>query len=156
MVKNKIIPLLLVQEIEVPLSIAGVIFAAFLKNFKTPPSTFTYLLENFNDFFVYIIFIHKHLPNIYLTNYFIFFFYFQEIQVTDNPILIKRESGCLKTYFYVHEQFEESSYDIFTNEELREKFLHIRLQTRLPLICELNEQSIKEAMQTLSRKVIDL
>lgn len=88
----------------------------------------------------------------------IFLFFLQEVIVSDNPLLLEsvygNNSDSLKAYFYCNQKLVEIDYDILTESEICELFVHIRLKTQLPLICELSSESIFEAVNALQKKVI--
>lgn len=79
---------------------------------------------------------------------------FQDVDITDNPLVIlMNESKELKAHFLVHDKFEETNYEVLSAEELWRQFLHVRLNTVLPLICEATINGVKNMMQTKRKKV---
>lgn len=76
--------------------------------------------------------------------------------MSDNPLLLKRVYGSensLSAFFYRNQKLVEVEYDIITESDLCELFVHIRLKTRLPFTCELSSEAIFEAVNSLQKKV---
>ncbi|KOB77192.1 Uncharacterized protein OBRU01_04511 [Operophtera brumata] len=78
----------------------------------------------------------------------------QDVDITDNPLVIlMNKSKELKANFLVHDKFEETNYEVLSTEELWRQFLHVRLNTVLPLICEATINGVKNMMQTKRKKI---
>lgn len=78
----------------------------------------------------------------------------QDVDITDNPliIIINREKD-MKAHFIVHDKFEETKYEVFSPEELWKQFLHVRLNTVLPLRCEATISGVKNSLQNKRKKI---
>lgn len=84
-----------------------------------------------------------------------FFLLFQDVDITDNPlILIMNENKDLKAHFIVHDKFEETKFEVLSENELWKQFLHVRLNTVLPLTCEATINGVKNMLQSKRKKVI--
>lgn len=59
----------------------------------------------------------------------------------------------MKAHFIVHDKFEETKYEVFSPEELWKQFLHVRLNTVLPLRCEATIAGVKNSLQNKRKKV---
>jgi len=59
----------------------------------------------------------------------------------------------LTAQFYVHENLEDTPYEVVNKTDLWAQFIHLRLQTRLLLTCELQASAISEALLLLQKKV---
>lgn len=83
------------------------------------------------------------------------YYFIQEVLVTDNPLLVKRsaQSGELTAYFYRNQKLVETNYEIISEADVCQLFIHIRVRTRLQLNCENNPQAILEAVNNLQKKV---
>ncbi|XP_012232695.2 ufm1-specific protease 2 [Linepithema humile] len=79
---------------------------------------------------------------------------FKDIDITDNPLLLKysRNTSDIQAYFYVHQKLEAvNNLSIISEDDLSRQFVYIRLQATLPLIIQ--DENISEALQE-SRKNI--
>ncbi|XP_045533884.1 ufm1-specific protease 2 isoform X1 [Papilio machaon] len=78
----------------------------------------------------------------------------QDVDITDNPlvIIISKEKN-IKAHFLVHDKFEETSYEVMENDELWKQFLHVRLNTILPLTCEATIAGVKNTLQNKRKKI---
>ncbi|XP_026326461.1 ufm1-specific protease 2 [Hyposmocoma kahamanoa] len=78
----------------------------------------------------------------------------QDVDITDNPlVIILNEKKDMKAHFLVHDKFEETQYDVFSAEDLWKQFLHVRLNTILPLSCEATITGVKNIMQNKRKKI---
>jgi hypothetical protein len=79
----------------------------------------------------------------------------QDVHITDNPLLMQYQRGStgMKAQFYVHETLKGTTYEVVNERDLWMQFIHVRLQTRLSLICELQADAIREALLLLRKKV---
>ncbi|KAG6439468.1 hypothetical protein O3G_MSEX000798 [Manduca sexta] len=78
----------------------------------------------------------------------------QDVDITDNPlVMIVNEKKDMKTHFLVHDKFEETKYEVLSSDELWTQFLHVRLDTVLPLSCEATISGVKNIMQNKRKKV---
>ena len=80
----------------------------------------------------------------------------QDVHITDSPLLLRYQPGGpseLTSQFYVHQNLEDTPYEVLNKTELWAQFVHLRLQTRLPLTCELQADAISEALLLLQKKV---
>ena len=78
----------------------------------------------------------------------------QDVDITDNPlVIIINENKDMKAHFLVHDRFEETSYEVLSADELWKQFLHVRMNTVLPLSCEATIQGVKNIMQNKRKKV---
>jgi hypothetical protein len=87
---------------------------------------------------------------------FVFLIPLQDVHITDNPVLLLYQLGNpsgLKAQFYVHENLTDTTYEVVNETDLWMQFIHLRLQARLPLICELQADAIREALLLLQKKV---
>jgi hypothetical protein len=87
---------------------------------------------------------------------FVFLIPLQDVHITDNPVLLLYQLGNpsgLKAQIYVHENLAGTMYEVVNETDLWMQFIHLRLQTRLPLICELQADAISEALLLLRKKV---
>lgn len=76
------------------------------------------------------------------------------MDITDNPLfLIINKEKEIKAHFLVHDKFEETSYDILQTDELWKQFIHVRLNTILPLACEATIPGVKNLLQNKRKKV---
>jgi hypothetical protein len=62
----------------------------------------------------------------------------------------------LTAQLYVHENLEDTPYEVVNKTDLWVQFIHLRLQTRLALTCELEADAISEALLLLQKKVGDI
>jgi hypothetical protein len=70
--------------------------------------------------------------------------------------LLRYQPGSLSgltAQFFVHENLEDTAYEVVNKTELWMQFIHLRLQTRLPLTFELQANAISEALLLLQKKV---
>lgn len=79
----------------------------------------------------------------------------KEVLVSDNPILLNYNhcEKSLQAYFCHNEKLVEACYEVLTEADVCQLFAHIRLQTSLPLVCELAPDPIFEAINALQKKV---
>ncbi|XP_022909674.1 ufm1-specific protease 2 [Onthophagus taurus] len=78
------------------------------------------------------------------------------IQVTDNPLYIKiiiDQNNKIESFFIVNDQLEAAKVEILKDYELYSDFMHIRLRAQLPLVCNPDEDSIKEGLVELKRNI---
>lgn len=59
----------------------------------------------------------------------------------------------IKANFLVHDKFEETTYDVLQTDELWKQFIHVRLNTILPLTCEATIPGVKNLLQNKRKKV---
>ncbi|XP_013134733.1 PREDICTED: ufm1-specific protease 2 isoform X1 [Papilio polytes] len=78
----------------------------------------------------------------------------QDVDITDNPlvVIISKEKD-IKAHFLVHDKFEETSYEVMEYDELWKQFLHVRLNTILPLTCEATIAGVKNILQNKRKKI---
>ena len=80
--------------------------------------------------------------------------YFQDVDITDNPlVIIVNEKKEMKAHFLVHDKFEETKYEVLSSEDMWKQFLHVRLNTILPLTCEATISGVKNILQNKRKKV---
>ncbi|XP_046394316.1 ufm1-specific protease 2 [Ischnura elegans] len=80
----------------------------------------------------------------------------EEVSVTDNPILLKYkidDPNSLKAECVISEVFTEKSFEVFTESELVESFILVRLKASLRLDAELSTAQVKNSMELLQRKL---
>lgn len=79
----------------------------------------------------------------------------KEVLVTDNPLLVKRSalSRELRAYFYRNQKLVETKYEIISEADICQLFVHVRVRTRLQLNCECDPQAILDAVNNLQKKV---
>ncbi|CAG4940927.1 unnamed protein product [Colias eurytheme] len=78
----------------------------------------------------------------------------QDVDITDNPLfIIIGKDQVMKAHFLVHEKFEETQYEVFESEDLWKQFLHVRLNTILPLTCEATIPGVKNTLQNKRKKI---
>ncbi|XP_052738282.1 ufm1-specific protease 2 isoform X2 [Bicyclus anynana] len=79
---------------------------------------------------------------------------FQDVDITDNPLFIViSKDKQIKAHFLVHDKFEETNYEVLQPEELWKQFIHVRLNTVLPLTCEATIAGVKNIMQNKRKKI---
>jgi hypothetical protein len=59
----------------------------------------------------------------------------------------------LKAQLYVHENLEDTAYEVVNKTDLWVQFIYLRVKSRLPLTCELQADAISEAVLLLQKKV---
>ncbi|KAH9641036.1 hypothetical protein HF086_015132 [Spodoptera exigua] len=78
----------------------------------------------------------------------------QDVDITDNPlVMIVNEKKEMKTHFLVHDKFEETKYEVLNSDEMWKQFLHVRLNTILPLSCEATISGVKNILQNKRKKI---
>uniref|UniRef100_A0A2A4JZR1 Probable Ufm1-specific protease 2 n=1 Tax=Heliothis virescens TaxID=7102 RepID=A0A2A4JZR1_HELVI len=78
----------------------------------------------------------------------------QDVDITDNPlVMIVNERKEMKTHFLVHDKFEETKYEVLSSEDMWKQFLHVRLNTILPLSCEATISGVKNILQNKRKKI---
>ncbi|CAH1635227.1 unnamed protein product [Spodoptera littoralis] len=78
----------------------------------------------------------------------------QDVDITDNPlVMIVNEKKEMKTHFLVHDKFEETKYEVLSSDEMWKQFLHVRLNTILPLSCEATISGVKNILQNKRKKI---
>ncbi|CAH0628839.1 unnamed protein product [Chrysodeixis includens] len=78
----------------------------------------------------------------------------QDVDVTDNPlVMIVNEKKEMKAHFLVHDKFEETKYEVLSSDEMWKQFLHVRLNTILPLSCEATMSGVKNVLQNKRKKI---
>ncbi|XP_054259730.1 uncharacterized protein LOC128984435 [Macrosteles quadrilineatus] len=79
----------------------------------------------------------------------------KEVLVTDNPLVMKRavNSSALRAYFYCNEKLVEVPHVVLSESDVCQRFVHVRLRTTLPLVCEAEPNAIKEAINNLQKQV---
>ncbi|XP_071452511.1 ufm1-specific protease 2 [Hetaerina americana] len=80
----------------------------------------------------------------------------EEVSVTDNPLLLKykiADPSSLKAECVISEVFTEKTFEVFTESELLESFILVRLKASLRLDSELSNEQIKNSMELLQRKL---
>jgi hypothetical protein len=96
-----------------------------------------------------------HIPPHFLLTL-LFSHYLQNVHITDNPLLLLFQPGSptgMKAQFYVYEDLKDTTYEVVSETDLWRQFIHVRLQTRLPLTCEHQADAISEALPLLQKKV---
>ncbi|XP_032685987.1 ufm1-specific protease 2 isoform X2 [Odontomachus brunneus] len=79
---------------------------------------------------------------------------FKDIDITDNPLLLKYSHSTLKVqaYFYMHQKLEVANdFTVISEDDLSQQFVYIRLQATLPLVTQ--DGNILEVLEE-SRKNI--
>lgn len=80
--------------------------------------------------------------------------FLQDVDITDNPlVIIVNDKKQMKAHFVVHDKFEEVEYDVLSSEEMWKQFVHVRLNTTLPLSCEATIAGVKNVMQNKRKKI---
>jgi hypothetical protein len=89
--------------------------------------------------------------NIYLLNVFICLF--QDIDVTDNPLLIKYslDAADVNAFYYIHQKLEAIKYEIIPEKDFWQSFYYIRLQANLPFISE--KSAVLNSLQQTKKNV---
>ncbi|XP_063379661.1 probable Ufm1-specific protease 2 [Cydia fagiglandana] len=78
----------------------------------------------------------------------------QDVDITDNPlVIIINQNKDMKAHFLVHDKFEETKYEVLEADELWKQFLHVRLNTVIPLSCEATINGVKNIMQNKRIKI---
>lgn len=76
----------------------------------------------------------------------------QDVDVTDNPILLHCELGTtvgLRASLFKHGQLEEIPFEVVDEQQLWNEFVYTRLSCKLEISCAESEQSVKTALQKL-------
>lgn len=76
----------------------------------------------------------------------------QDVDVTDNPILLHCELGTtvgLRASLIKHGQVEEIPFEVVDELKLWNEFAYTRLTCTLEINCAENEDAVKEALQKL-------
>ncbi|XP_076231089.1 UFM1 specific peptidase 2 isoform X2 [Calliopsis andreniformis] len=79
---------------------------------------------------------------------------FQDIDITDNPLLLKysHHDSKIEPYFYIHQKLESvNNMDIINESDIHTEFMYIRLRGNLPIIAQ--KGNIMEVLEE-SRKNI--
>ncbi|XP_061705860.1 probable Ufm1-specific protease 2 isoform X1 [Cydia pomonella] len=78
----------------------------------------------------------------------------QDVDITDNPlVIIINQNKDIKAHFLVHDKFEETKYEVLDADELWNQFLHVHLNTVVPLSCEATIAGVKNIMQNKRIKI---
>ncbi|CAB3228369.1 unnamed protein product [Arctia plantaginis] len=78
----------------------------------------------------------------------------QDVDITDNPlVMIVNEKKEMKAHFLVHDKFEETKYEVLNSEDMWKQFVHVRLNTVLPLSCEATTSGVKNILQNKRKKI---
>ncbi|XP_072941777.1 probable Ufm1-specific protease 2 [Epargyreus clarus] len=78
----------------------------------------------------------------------------QDVDITDNPlVIIIGKNNEMKPYFLVHDKLEETKYEVLESDEMWKQFLHVRLNTVLPLTCEATVPGVKNILQNKRKKI---
>lgn len=86
----------------------------------------------------------------------VYFFIVQDVDVTDNPVLLHCELGTtvgLRASLFKHGQLEDISFTVMSEEDLWAEFIHARIQCSLEVICASDVKSVKNSMQNLRKQV---
>lgn len=77
----------------------------------------------------------------------------QDIDVTDNPLLIKYslDAASVNAFYYIHQKLEAIEYEIITEEDFLQNFCYIRLQATLPFISE--KTTVLDSLQKTRKNV---
>ncbi|XP_025152563.1 ufm1-specific protease 2 isoform X2 [Harpegnathos saltator] len=79
---------------------------------------------------------------------------FKDIDITDNPLLLKYSHSTLKVqaYFYMHQKLEATNdFTIISEDDLNQQFVYIKLQATLPLIAQ--DENILEALEEWRKNI---
>lgn len=87
----------------------------------------------------------------------------EDILVTDNPVYLHKKLSLsvaqdlshghdlpIQAKFIVNGRLTRVEYTVVEEEEIYSEFIHIRLKTKMPLVCDLNQEAIVEAINQLS------
>ena len=80
----------------------------------------------------------------------------QDVDVTDNPILLHCKLGTtvdLKASLFVHGQLENIPFEVINEEHIWQEFIHTRLECNLDVVTNDDEKSFKISMQNLRKYV---
>lgn len=78
----------------------------------------------------------------------------QDIDVTDNPLLLKCGIGGtdLQSYFYIHQKLEEAgNLEVLTELEIWQQFAYIRIEASFPIITR--KDGLVDALQEARKNV---
>lgn len=78
------------------------------------------------------------------------------MDITDNPLIINCPIGDrsgINVHFRVHDRLEKTTYEIVSESDIWKQFVHLRLKTRLLLVCDCTAESIKNSCSALHKKV---
>lgn len=76
-----------------------------------------------------------------------------DIDITDNPIVLTVDEGDIKASFYVHEKLQDIAYEVVSVSDIYREFFFVRIQTYLEVAVELTEKSIKDNMFALRKNL---
>lgn len=80
----------------------------------------------------------------------------QDVLVTDNPVYLhkklthKHEMHC---YHIINGHFKKNEYTVVPEKEIYSDYVHLRLKTKLPLMCDLNQEAIKDGITQLANNM---
>lgn len=78
----------------------------------------------------------------------------QDVDITDNPlVMIINKKKEMKAHFLVHDKFEETKYEVLSADDMWKQFIHVRLNTVLPLSCEATISGVKNVLQSKRKKI---
>lgn len=80
----------------------------------------------------------------------------QDVDVTDNPLFLSckiGESSKIVANFIVHGKTEQTTYSIYSESDIWSQFVTIRLQTRLPFMCNFQKDFVHEASTTMRKQL---
>ncbi|XP_053976006.1 probable Ufm1-specific protease 2 isoform X2 [Hylaeus volcanicus] len=80
---------------------------------------------------------------------------FQDIDITDNPLLLKysHENFKVETYFYIHQKLEAiNDVKIINENDIRQEFMYIRIRGSLPIIAQ-NDNIMEVLEETRKNQV---
>lgn len=79
----------------------------------------------------------------------------QDILVTDNPIYLHKKLSLkhdheIHSYNIINGQSRKIDFKRISEKEIYSEFIHLRLKTKIPLICGLNKESLSEGIAHLA------
>ncbi|XP_043268584.1 ufm1-specific protease 2 isoform X2 [Venturia canescens] len=79
---------------------------------------------------------------------------FKDIDITDNPLLIKYslKDANVQAYYYVHEVLQSAQkVEIISEEDIWERFFYIRVQTCFPIVT--TKEEVEKALQETRKNI---
>lgn len=78
----------------------------------------------------------------------------KDVDVTDNPIYLDCKIGNaneIVANFVVNERLQAITFEEISEHEIYSQFVHVRLRARLPFVCELTQESVRDTTLALRK-----
>lgn len=77
-----------------------------------------------------------------------------EIDVTDCPLYLhQRIGGELTVNYFINDRIERTKFVELDENDIYKDFIHLRLKTQVPLLCEVNPQAISNGLGHIKNKI---